>query len=144
MITILKILLWVVVAIPILNFIDYRTTKNGEKPFYLLYHIFRGFLFILWGSLLVREVPYGPGQGKEYAFQLIYLILFALSTFWVEYELIRNLWSKRPWDYYDHKEGDSGYIDLFFKKIGSRGFHITCKILVLIISILSGIRLYYL
>jgi len=69
------------------------------------------------------------------------IVVFDLTSYWIFFELALNIVRGNPILYYDHKEGDSGWIDEFFKWAGPT-FHTVCKILAFIVMILSGILIY--
>lgn len=139
MIQLLKVLSWILVFVPILNYIDCRVTRNGDKPNYLLYFILRGGAYILWGILVVHE----PLDNRDNIREIVVTLGYAICSFWVEYELIRNWWSKRALLYYDIIEKDSGIIDRFFAWAG-REAHLVAKLIALVLAIQFGINCYYL
>lgn len=145
------ILLWPLVAVPLFNWLDYKFTKDGEKPVYLKYFLDRGVASLAHMFILT------PVNGVDYtvmsAWHLIAIfmtyILYHAFTFWVEYELIRNIWSGHAILYFDHEEGDSGWIDGFFKwlteKIGNWGFivHLIAKIAALYGAFFYAVQVYH-
>lgn len=129
--------------IPLFNFYDWKVTRSGGKPNYKKYNFIKtiaavGCAFLMMDfSSLTRFFLSG-----------VVVAIFELTSFWLVYELIRNLWSRRPlaWRellYYDFVEHDSGKIDLFFSK-HSWNFHALCKAIALVLAILSGIVIYHL
>ena len=140
------IIFWLIVFIPAFNYYDYRVTRNGGKPEYKLYFIIRGFAAIIHGGLmLIANQDSKTDYSTLSAWQLTVVwapyLLFQVTSFWVIYELIRNEWTSRQWDYYDHKEKDSGYIDRFFAWAG-RPFHLFAKLCAVAVCILSIIVIY--
>ena len=145
MITLL-IVLWITAFIPGFNYYDYRTTRNGGKPEYILYFIIKGFLAIIHGTFMLManqdsKTDYSFLSAWELTVVAAPYFLFQITSFWVIYELIRNGWTRKQWDYYDHKEKDSGYIDMFFAWAG-RPFHLFAKLCAIVVCILSIIVIY--
>lgn len=140
-IQLIKILSWIVIVIPVFNYVDWRITRNGGKPMYGVINTIKTVAVIVWGAMFTHYD--GTQNGKEILYQIIPIVLYCALSFWIVYELIRNSWTKRKWDYYDQMEGDSGSIDRFFKGVGSRYFHIFVKVCALVITVLAAIKLYH-
>ena len=145
MITLLLII-WIVLIIPAFNYYDYRVTRKGGKPEYKLYFIIKGALAIVHGALMLAvnqdsKTVYSDLTAWQLTVVWAPYLLFQITSFWIEYELIRNLWTRRQWDYYDSKEKDSGWIDRFFAWAG-RPFHVFVKLCALAICVLSIIVIY--
>lgn len=92
--------------------------KNGRKPNYggeIMMRCVVGFLFL---CLFVKRPEQWP--------LMIAVLLFIPTTFWNLFELFLNMLRGKWKDllYYDHQEGDSGFIDNYFrKKYLKRGDH---------------------
>ena len=141
----LLLLLWLVI-IAGFNYWDYKVTKDGGKPNYLIYFLARGMAAILHGTLclMLLEDRY-TDYGSLSAWQLLALwfpyLGFQVTSFWIQYEITRNIWSNEAWLYYDHQEGDSGWIDRLFKWAGPE-FHAIAKLAALVTAVLCVILIY--
>lgn len=126
------------------NYVDYRITRNGGKPNYLIYFLARAMASIIWASFLVQPVPYGPFWQESWRLLVEWLpyLLFTTTSFWIVYEIVRNIWTKKPLLYFDYKERDSGWIDRLFSSLGI-GYHLTAKLLALAVCVLSVIVIYH-
>lgn len=147
---IIKLLLW----LPVIE-ANVWADATGRKPNYALMFVLRG---MAWIFHMVLWVP-GDWAGTDFS-NGVWLGLigaptvFDITSFWLLFEvqlnIIRTLREKQKltWSlllYYDHKEGDSGWIDKFFKWLGPKWgprLHTTAKVLCLILCILSIINLY--
>jgi len=112
---------------------------KGRKPNYLAMFFLRGAAFITYGALwplptygwILRWLPIG---------------LYQLTSYWILFELSLNIIynirekEKRSLLYFDQKEGDSGWIDRFFKK--HPNLHTGAKIASLVIMVISIILVY--
>lgn len=138
----LLLLLWHLIIIGF-NYWDRNITNNGGKPNYLIYFLVRGAAAILHGSLMliVLEDRY-TNYGSLSSWQLLALwapyLGYQVTTFWLQYEIVRNHWSGEAWLYYDHQERDSGIIDRFFAFAGPT-FHTMAKLFALAITVLCVI-----
>lgn len=141
MITI-KLLTWFVVIIAFI-IIDRKITKGGGKPNYIQYFIGRGFAAILHGAWILPTGPIPAWEMTAWELLISWLpyLLFQVCSFWIVYEIGRNIWTKKPLLYYDQKENDSGIIDRFFAWTGPV-FHAIVKVAALVIMILSIITIY--
>lgn len=145
MMILLLILLWIAIILGF-NIWDKKVTERGGKPEYLLYFTVRGFAAIVHGILMLMAVQdaktyYSTLTGWELFVVWSPYLCFQVTSFWVIYESIRNLWTHHQVFYYDNVEKDSGYIDRFFAWAGWQ-FHLICKILALILCIFSVIVIY--
>jgi hypothetical protein len=137
MITTLKLLLWL---IPIGA--NVWADRTGRKPNYLLMFILRGMAWILHMALWV------PGDWAGTDFEhwvwlklILWPTIFDLTSFWILFELGLNAFRHKGPLYYDHKEGDSGWIDRLFKWAGPK-WHTAAKLLALAAMILAITRIY--
>lgn len=126
---------------------DRHLTKDGGKPDYLQYFIVRGAAAIGHGVLFfMLYVDDLVNYSRLNAWQLLViwlpLLSYQVTSFWILYEIGRNSWTKKPLLYYDHKEGDSGIIDRFFKWAGNAA-HVFAKAAALTVCVLSVILLYH-
>jgi len=142
---ILILLLWHPIILGF-NIWDKKITKNGGKPDYWKYRITRGMAAILHGALMliVFEDAY-TNYGELSAWQLLALwfpyLTFQVCTFWIQYEICRNVWSGEAWLYYDTVEKDSGPVDRFFAWTGAT-FHAIAKVMALAVAVLSAWLIY--
>lgn len=147
---ILLILLWPLVAVPFFNWLDYRLTKDGGKPWYAKYFLDRAIASLIHMFILtpVNGVDYTMMSFWELIWIFMTYILYHCCTFWVEYEIIRNLWTGNAILYFDDKENDSGWIDGFFswltRNIGDSAliFHFFCKAAAVYGAIFYGHQVY--
>jgi len=126
----IKLLLWFIVILA-----NTTADASGRKPFYLVMFILRAMAAIVHGSLFV-DTDY------HWMRYWIPVLTFEVTSFWIFFELILNIAQKRKLLYYDQKEGDSGWIDRFFKWAGPT-WHLVAKIMVFVIMVLSIILVYY-
>lgn len=105
--------------------------RDGRKPNYLQVFILRGIAAILHG------IYFNPHNMVEY----FPVFVFQVTSFWLLFEGALNVIRKKPLLYYDHEEGDSGWIDRFFKWTGPK-FHMVAKMFTLLLCILSIIVIY--
>lgn len=136
---------WPLVVVPIFNYIDYRTTKDGGKPNYLWYFIIRGVAAILYGVPMLmagydKFVDYSFLTGRQLLMIAIPIFLYQATSFWIVYEIIRNAWTHRKLLYYDHSEHDSGWLDRFSAYIGPVG-HAFLKLIALVLCVLCFIKM---
>ncbi len=108
--------------------------KDGRKPNYILMFILRAIAAILHGALFITE-------SNSYWWQWWPVLLYQVTSFWLFFELGLNLIQHRPPLYYDHKEGDSGWIDRFFKWAGYSA-HLAAKIICFLFLIFSIWKIY--
>lgn len=94
--------------------------------------------------LIFLEDAY-TNYGSLSAWQLLALwapyLGYQMTTFWIQYEIVRNEWSGEAWLYYDHQEKDSGIIDRFFAWAGPT-FHAMAKLFALAVAVLCVILIY--
>jgi len=141
----LLLLLWLAV-IAGFNYWDYKVTRHGGKPNYLIYFIVRGMASILHSALclILLEDQY-TDYGSLSAWQLFVLwspyLGFQVTSFWIQYEVTRNWWTNEALLYYDQSEGDSGIVDRFFKWAGPT-FHAVAKVMALAVAVLSAWLIY--
>jgi len=127
--------------IPTFNLVDWKITHKGGKPNYKRYNLTKTAFAIGCACFMMDFTNW-----STILFSGIVVAIFELTSFWIIYELIRNLWSRRPltWRellYFDQVEHDSGGIDLFFSK-HSWNFHAYCKLAALVLCVLSIIVIY--
>lgn len=136
------LLLWL---IPIV--INVYIDRYGKKPHYSVVFIFRGGAAIIHGIIFDVVFDYFPNDWSAYNYWdtfLVYLPLltFWTTSFWILFEIALNIaHGRNEILYYDRREGDSGWIDRFFKLAGPTA-HLIAKILALIACVLSIINLY--
>jgi hypothetical protein len=124
------------------NLWDRKVTKHGGKPNYLIYFLARGAAAIVHGAfmLIFLEDAY-TNYGSLSAWQLLVLwfpyLAFQICTFWIQYEITRNIWTNEAWLYYDHQEKDSGIIDRFFARTGPT-FHAIAKVMALAVAVFAA------
>lgn len=114
--------------------------RNGAKRNYLMVNVLRGMAMIAHG------IYFDPSDITEHW----PVILFQFTSYWLVFEIGLNIVHKRIqqfgfWKgllYYDQSEGDSGWIDRLFKWTGPT-FHAICKVMALIVCILSIICIYW-
>lgn len=124
--TTLLLLLWL---LPIAG--NIYLDRNGRKPNYLQMFILRGMAAILHGVL------FNPQNWNDY----FPVFIFQVTSFWLFFEAGLNIVRNKPLLYYDHFEGDSGWIDRLFKWAGPTA-HAIAKIAILILCILSIVVIY--
>lgn len=132
MINLLLLLVW---FIPI--FINAWLDRKGEKRNYIVVFIARAWAAILHGILMQVQKPFYDAW-PDY----VPVFIFQVTSFWIFFELILNYLRNDPAFYYDQKEGDSGWIDRFFKWAGPT-WHYIAKGLCFIVMILSAIVVYH-
>lgn len=139
----LKLLIWLV---PI--GINIWADRTGRKPNYALTNIIRGMVaFLHWYILVPASAVPWTMTGKELLIIMIPIWLFEVTSFWLIFDIGVNFFQKPYlpfWErvfYFDHKEGDSGWTDRFFKWAG-RTWYIVAKIAALIVMVLSIMLLY--
>jgi hypothetical protein len=141
--TIFKLLLWwLPVAVNVI--ID----RKGKKPNYLIVNILRGIAAIVHGAIFFSGDTWeNRHEWTDYAT----LILFQLTSFWLLFEVGLNLIRIQNKSllggltmsnllYYDTKEKDSGWVDLFFTWTG-KGVHLGAKLAALYFCIWSFVKL---
>lgn len=133
-----RLLVWLIV--PIVN--AYADRKGAKRHYYIIF-ILRAGAAIVHGALFINDY-------KGYWYYWWPVLLFQVTSFWIFFELLLNIWwnryhkdprEKRALLYYDRKEKDSGWIDRFFAWTGP-AMHTTAKILALAIMIFSTILIY--
>lgn len=127
MINLLLLSTWL---IPI--FINAWMDRKGAKRDYKIVFIFRGIAAIIHGVL------FDPYDLIDY----LPVFIFQVTSWWIFFELILNYLRDNPAFYYDQKEGDSGWIDRFFKWAGPT-WHLVAKGLCFIVMVLSIIVIYH-
>jgi len=138
--------LWIVIIL-IFNYADWKITKNGGKPDYLLYFLFRGGAAIIHGTLCLiafEDRYYTYGNLSSWQLLLIWLpyLIYQVTSFWIVYELVRNFWSQQPLLYFDTVEHDSGVVDKIFAKLG-HSFHAYAKVIALVVCVISVLVIAY-
>lgn len=130
MIIALKLLIWLV-AIAANVYMD----RKGRKPNYLQMFIIRGIAAFLHWCMFVSDPSQVP--------LLINLIIFQVTSFYIFFELGLNIVRGRPWLHYDYVEGDSGWIDRFWKNVyRKKKTHIYHHVFKLCVLILMCIAIY--
>lgn len=133
----LKLLLWLV-PIGLNTWAD----ANGRKPNYIIMFILRAGAMILYGTLWVDEILYTFQDWLP----VIYVFTYCITSFWILFELGLNIIynirenENRSLLYFDQKEGDSGWIDRFFKRYPN--LHTSTKVISLILMVTSIILIY--
>lgn len=125
----LKLFIW---FIPILA--NIIADRKGRKPNYLMMLVLRAMAAILHGALFITE-------SNSYWWQWWPVILYQITSFWIFFELGLNFIRHNPPLYYDHKEGDSGWLDELFKWAGPV-LHLIAKIVCLVLLIFSIWKIY--
>lgn len=125
--------------IPFFNLVDYFVTRKGGKPNYKKYNATKA-VFGIGCFFLVANFD----SWQRFLISGLVMAIFELTSFWLIYELIRNLWSRQlKWSellYFDQVEKDSGGVDLFFAK--HPNLHTPAKLAALVLCILSIIVIY--
>jgi hypothetical protein len=133
----LRLLLWLV-PIGLNTWAD----ANGRKPNYIIMFILRGVALILYGTLWVDEILYTFQDWLP----VIFVFIYCMTSFWILFELALNViynireGENRSLLYFDQKEGDSGWIDRFFKR--NPQLHTIAKVISLILMIVSIVFIY--
>jgi len=122
----LFLLLWLI-PIAVNVYID----RNGHKPNYIIVFIVRGMVAILHAAL------FNPHNVYDW----LPILIFQVTSFWIFFELALNFVRNNPLMYYDNSEGDSGFIDRFFKVVGMEA-HFIAKVLCFVVMVFSIIVLY--
>lgn len=134
MINLLLLLPW---FIPI--FINAWMDRKGAKRDYRIVFIFRVMASILHGILMQVSPSYSD---DFYWPEFLPILVFQVTSFWIFFELILNKLRGNSMFYYDQKEGDSGWIDRFFKWAGPT-WHKVAKGLCFVVMVLAAIVIYY-
>lgn len=115
----------------------YRDRK-GRKPVYLFEFFIRAMALVLYWFLWTKY--------EEDTLLIFWVSVYAITSFWIFFEMALNLVRGRVLFYYDFTEGDSGIIDGFFKKLywkyKTHAFHLAAKVLVFVIMVFSITRIY--
>lgn len=119
------------------NFVDWKVTHKGRKPNYKIYNSVKFIVGLgIWAL-------YGNFENwKTILFSGIVWAIFEVTSFWLIYPEVRNIWAKKPFLYFDTVEKDSGKVDLFFSS--HQELHTVCKLIALFMALLSGILIYHL
>lgn len=125
------------IFIPFFNLVDYIVTHKGGKPNYKRYNITKA-VFGVGCFFLVANFD----SWQRFLISGLVMAIFELTSFWLIYPEIRNIWAKKPFLYYDTVELDSGGVDFFFAY--HKKLYIPAKIMALVLFVLSGIVIYYL
>lgn len=124
----LKLLCWLAyVAVDVwTNFVIIE--RNRSRPNYLLLNIIRGMAFIVWGAFIV-----------DFQYDIFYLnyFLFAITSFWIGFDLVLNIVRKKHPLYIG---SNSGWIDQFGAK--NRGVYYLAKVFALVVLVSSIINIY--
>lgn len=136
----IKILTWLL--IPVANaFFD----RKGEKRNYLVVNTVRGIIALVDGVWFLSNKDLTFNYSTASAGQLLMLwapvLSFQLLSYWLVFEIVLNALRHNPILYYDHKEGDSGYVDRFFKWAGFE-IHFIAKFASLILLVIAITKLY--
>lgn len=129
-----KLLIWM---IPI--GLNIWADAKGRKPNYLAMFFLRGFAFIVYGVLW-------PLPTYGWILKWLPVAIFQLTSYWLLFELGLNIIynihekEKRSLLYFDQKEGDSGWIDRFFKRHPK--LHTFAKVVSLILMVGAIIIIY--
>lgn len=122
--------------IPSFNLLDYFVTRNGRKPNYLKYNLVKTIVglicFVFMGEF---------SSWSRFFISGVVVAIFELTSFWLGYEIIRNIWTKKHLLYFDQFELDSGGVDLFFAK--NPDLHTPAKIAALVLCIFTAIIIYH-
>lgn len=112
--------------------------RFGRKPDYGKVWIARGFAFVGYWFLWTTD----PKDGLL----LFWVSVYSITIYWIVFELLLNLFTKKPWLHYDYQEGDSGVIDRFFKRLylktKTHAFHVAAKIICFALMVYSITRIY--
>lgn len=130
-----KLLLWLI-PIAINVYVD----RKGRVPFYLLVNIARGIAAILHGTLMLTGVDYTPWTMAWWELILLWLPIFTfqMTSFWLLFDLGINIVQKKSSLLYrDTKEGNSGWIERFFKDKPDWTYY-TAKAAALVLLIISS------
>jgi hypothetical protein len=116
--------------------------RNGAKRNYLQVNLIRGMFAIAHGILVLpKDYNYSSASSLDLLLIWLPLLVFEFTSYWIFFELGLNIVRHRKLLYYDNKEGDSGYIDRFFKWAGPT-WHAVAKILCFVLMVLSIIVIY--
>jgi uncharacterized protein with PQ loop repeat len=121
--------------IPFFNLVDWKITHKGGKPNYKRYNITKA-VFGIGCFFLVANFD----SWSRFLISGLVMAIFELTSFWLIYPEIRNVWAKKPFLYYDTVELDSGGVDFFFAY--HKKLYIPAKIAALVLCILSIIVIY--
>lgn len=122
--------------IPLFNLLDYFVTRNGRKPNYLKYNLVKTIVGILIFAFIGNFDSW-----SRFILSGITVSIFELTSFWIIYEVIRNIWTKQHLFYFDKFERDSGGVDRFFAD--NPDLHVPAKIAALVLCIFTGIIIYH-
>ncbi len=100
--------------------------RKGRKPNYIQMFLLRGMAAIL------HAILFNPHNVYDW----LPILIFQVTSFWLIFEIALNLVRGKHFLYYDHLEGDSGYIDRFFAWAGEK-FHAVCKMLCFAVMVWS-------
>jgi len=136
-----KLLVWAL--LPVLNaWLD----RKGTKRNYLVVFGLRGMASIFHGIWMLsnKDLTFNYSNASSWELLMVWLpvLVFQASSYWLIFEIVLNILRHNPILYYDHQEGDSGYIDRFFKWAGPSA-HFFAKMLCLLILVLSIVNLYH-
>lgn len=133
LLTTFLLLVWQVVP-----YINARVDRDGHKPNYLKVGIARVFAGVTYWFFWTKY----PEDG----WLLFWVTIYELTSFYLVFEILLNIWRKRPILHYDYIENDSGWIDGFFgklyRKFKTHLFHHAFKLLCLIAVIVSITKIY--
>lgn len=122
------ILTWIIV--PIINaWLDRKRPKRN----YIVVNILRFIALIIHGAF-VMQMEGGYLVFDYNALRNWCIVGFYFTSYWLVFEAALNFLWKEPLLYYDTQEGDSGYVDGFFKKYPK--LHIPAKVLALVLAII--------
>lgn len=103
----LKLFLWLI-PIGVNVWVD----RKGRKPNYLMMFMLRGM------ASIVHAVLFDPTVPMDY----FLILIFQVTSFWILFDLLLNALRGRPALYYDTKEGDSGWIEKIFARLGPTAY----------------------
>jgi hypothetical protein len=118
------------------NLVDYFVTRRGGKPNYTKYNTIKTIAALGCFALIGNFDSWG-----RFFISGIVIAIFEATSFWILYELVRNIWTKQPLLYFDQFERDSGGTDRFFAD--NPDLHTPAKIAALVLCIFTGIIIYY-
>ena len=126
-----------IIFILLFNVLDYFVTRFGKKPNYTKYNLLKATAGIAIAFIWMMDFT----SWTSFFVSGVVAALFELTSFWLIYPEVRNLWAKKPFLYYDVAELDSGKTDLFFSKHPK--LYIPAKILAALGMGATGVIIYY-
>lgn len=121
------LLLWLIV--PIGNV--WMDRKRPARDNYIQVNLVRGALAIIHGAWVMPSgIDFGAVSGWGLLMYALPLWAYQIASYWVVFEAGLNLVWKEALLYYDTDEGNSGWVDRFFKWAG-KWAHAAAKLLAL-------------